>query len=214
MKTVERLMQVVLSGALVFSPVGAGAQQAALYELTENAKVSMTGGLYGRHAYAALQGWAKVGTPVCPPAVLLLNPGAKTCTITAIGTDVIDLASGKGTVSGTWATVVQLDNAVDAPEAVVLSGSFTGNIDLSLAINKVAPLGFVTDGKFTLDGSHGSLGFSGTFRLPFALQQGRRVTPLQNQDAYYLDDRGMPFPVTLNERALGWPTVRLELKFE
>ncbi len=214
MEIIRGLMRVVLPGALLFAPVVAYAQQAVLYELTENAQVSMTGGVYGRHAHAALQGWATVGTPVCPQAVLLLSPSAKTCIITAVGTDVIDLATGKGTLSGTWATVVQLDNPVDAPEAVVLSGSFTGDVDLSLAINKVAPLGFVTDGKFTINSLNATLGFSGTFRLPFALQQGKRVTPLQNQAAHYLDDRGLPFPVTLNERALGWPAVRFEVKFE
>jgi hypothetical protein len=41
-------------GALA-SPVYA--QQAVLYELTENAGVSADGGVYSRHAYAALQGW-------------------------------------------------------------------------------------------------------------------------------------------------------------
>jgi hypothetical protein len=203
----------VLACVLLCVPTLAGAQ-AVLYELTENAQVSMSGGLFGRHAHAALQGSANVGTPVCPQTVLALSPNALTCTITAIGTDVVDAATGRGTIAGTWATVVQLDNAVDAPEGAVLTGSFSGDVDLSLALNKVAPLGFVTNGTFKVDGADATLSFSGTFRLPFAMLNGKRVNAHRVQAAYYLGDDGAPFPVKPSERALGWPTVRLEVKFQ
>jgi hypothetical protein len=213
MKRFSRIL-FLMGCALLLGPIAAGAQQAVLYELTENAQLTNTGGLFGRHAYAALQGWAKVGTPVCPQAVLATNPDAETCTVTAVGTDYISVVTGKGTISGTWATVVQFDNPVDAPEATVMTGTFTGEIDLSLVLTKVAPLGYVTNGQFTIDGAGYSFPFSGTFRLPFATDKGKRVNARKKRDASYLADDGTSFPVKMDERALGWPLVRFEVKFQ
>jgi hypothetical protein len=213
MKSLGRVLFLV-GYALLLVPALAAAQQAVLYELTENAQLTMTGGLHNRHAYAALQGWARVGTPVCPQAVLVTNPKAQTCTLTAVGTNDVDVASGKGTISGTWATVVQFDNPVDAPEAVVLTGTFSGDSDLSLAINRVAPLGFITNGAFTIDGTDVTFGFSGTFRLPFSIQGSKAVHARRWNDAYYLTDDGLTVPVKRDERALGWPLVRFEVKFQ
>jgi hypothetical protein len=213
MKSVPRVLFLVAT-ALFGVPTLATAQQAVLYEVTENAQVTYTGGLFGRHAYAALQGWAKVGTPICPQAVLVANPDAETCTITAIGTDNVSLVTGKGTISGTWSTVIQFDNPVDAPEATVMTGTFSGEIDLSPVLTKVAPLGLVTNGQFTIDGAGYSFPFSGTFRLPFATDKGKRVHPRKKHDAFYLADDGTAFPVKMDEWSLGWPTVRFDVKFQ
>jgi hypothetical protein len=117
------------------------------------------------------------------------------------------------TLHGTFTVVVQLDNPVDAPGAVVQTGSFTGDVDLSAAVAGVAPLGFIRNGVFTIDSTGQTGVFSGVFRLPFGIAGGKRVTPRAGQDAFYLSDHGVPFPVTLNERSMGWPTVRLEISF-
>lgn len=207
--------QVVLSMAcaLVFVPALAAAQEAMLYELTENVTITDDGGVYGRHAFAALQGWAKVGTPICPYELMFKNPRKYRCTVTAIGSDTVSVLTGKGTISGTWATVIQFDNPVDAPEATVMTGTFKGEIDLSPALAKVAPLGYVSNGVFTIDGSDVEYRFAGTFRLPFTIEHGRRRRVDDSRDAYYLADDGKPFHVKKNERALGWPLVRFEVDF-
>jgi hypothetical protein len=212
MKSFRRIVLMV-AGALFLVPALAASQEAVLYELTENAKLTENGGVYGRHAYAALQGWAKVGTPICPYELMFKHPRKYRCTVTAVGYDEVNLVTGKGPIRGTWATVIQFDNDVDAPEATVLTGTFKGDVDLSLALGKVAPLGYVTNGVFTIDGTDAQLSFSGTFRLPFAIERGRRSRSNDERDAYYLADDGKPFHVKKNERALGWPLVRFEVDF-
>jgi len=213
MKSFRQVVMLVACAWLLL-PARAAAQEAVLYELTENAKLTENGGIYGRHAYAALQGWAKVGTPICPYELMFKNPRKYRCTVTAVGYDEVSLVSGKGPISGTWATVVQFDNDVDGPEATVLTGTFKGDIDLSLALGKVAPLGYVTNGTFTIDGSNVEYRFTGKFRLPFAIESGRRGRINDERDAYYLADDGSPFRVKKNERALGWPLVRFEVDFQ
>jgi hypothetical protein len=208
-----RQVVLLMACALFFVPALAAAQEAMLYELTENVTITESGGVYGRHAYAALQGWAKVGTPICPYELMFKNPRKYRCTVTAVGTDDVNALTGKGTIAGTWATVIQFDNPVDAPEATVLTGTFKGEIDLSLALGKVAPLGYVSNGVFTIDGSDVQYSFSGTFRLPFTIEHGRRGRANDERSAYYLADDGRPFHVKKNERALGWPLVRFEVDF-
>jgi len=189
------------------------AQQAVLYELTESAGVDVKGGVYGRHAYAALQGWAKLGTPLCPSAVLVTNPNAQTCTVTATGIDNVSLATGWGPVQGTFAVTVQLDNPVDAPEFAVMTGTFRGDMDLSAAVAGVAPLGFIRNGTLTIDSTGQTASFTGTFRMPFRMSAGKRIRPRDGGDAFYLGDDGKPFPVKMDERSQGWPTVRLDINF-
>ena len=106
-------------------------------------------------AVARLSGWAKIGTPLCPTWVLYINPGATRCTVNASGADDLSLTTGKGTLSGAFAVVVQGDNLVDAEEFVIMTGTFTGDADLSLAFTG-KPLGFITNGVATLDGYAGS----------------------------------------------------------
>jgi len=211
---------------LMVGPLPALASQpdAVLYEVTEdmylldgaaNPVSSVTPG-GRRSAVAQLSGWAKVGTPLCPWSVLSLNPKAKKCTVNATGADNLSLDTGTGTLSGKFAVVVQGDNKVDAPEFVIMTGTFSGNADLSLSLSGQVPLGFITNGVATIDGNAGaSFKFTGTFRLPFSLDEGGRrfwANRLRH-DAFYLNDSGQAQSVKDQERSLGFPTVRLEIEF-
>jgi hypothetical protein len=191
--------------------------EAVLYEVSENMYlVDAQGNVVGpdqavaRKADAALYGWARLGSLLCPAEVLITNPRTDTCSVTAAGIDHISLATGKGTVEGTFAVVIQDDNATDSPEYVVANGVFGGQMDLSMR-----PLGKIT-GTFTQSGSNVSAPFCGTFRLPFAVNaKGKRELPRRNGAAYYLADDGKRLiPVEKAEMSLGMPTVRLEISFD
>src|SRR5439155_5891206 len=153
---------VLLLCASMFWPVLALAKDdpdAALYEVTEDMYLKDAAGNFvasvvpggRRTAVAQLSGWAKVGTPLCPSWVRLLVPTAKRCAVNATGADDLSLATGKGTVGGTFAVVVQGDNKVDAPEFVIMTGTFSGDADLSLSLAGIAPLGSITNGVGTID---------------------------------------------------------------
>lgn len=200
---------------------------AVLYEVTEDMYLIARGGqsesyvsdvrlATDRQAVAQLAGTAKLGTPLCPSWVKQIVSGATQCTITAKGADDLSLSTGKGTIKGSFAVVVQGDNKVDAPEFVVMTGCFTGDADLSLAMAGLAPLGFITNGVATVDGYDGaSFKFSGTFRLPFAMDESGRARwgSRYYSDAFYLGDDRRPMRVKHSERSLGWPTVRLDIEF-
>ena len=96
-----------------------------------------------------------------------------------------------------------------------MTGTFSGNADLSLSLSGQAPLGVITDGVGTIDGySEATFKFTGTFRLPFALDEvGQRRQPRRESNAYYLNDHGRAVEVKNEERSLGMPTVRLEIDF-
>ena len=210
---------------LMVGPLPALASQpdAILYEVTEDMylmdgagnPVSSVAPGGRRSAVAQLSGWAKVGTPLCPWFVLSINPKAKKCTVNATGADNLSLDTGKGTLSGKYAVVVQGDNKTDAPEFVIMTGTFAGNADLSQSLSGQAPLGFITNGIATIDGSTTTFRFTGTFRLPFVLDVTGRPSWARKvwDDAYYLSDNGHPVRVKDNERSLGYPTVRLEIEF-
>lgn len=215
------LLFVLMVGPL---PALAGEPEAILYEVTEDMYLRDSAGSFvsdvataaRRSAVAQLSGWAKLGTPLCPAYVQALAPKAKRCTVNANGADDLSLVTGKGTIRGKYAVVVQGDNKVDAPEFVVMTGSFSGDADLSLSLSGQAPLGFITNGIATVDGPSGaSFKFTGTFRLPFGLDESHRrfYLPRRYLDAYYLSDDGHPFAVRDQERSLGMPTVRLEIQF-
>jgi hypothetical protein len=188
---------------------------AVLYEVSEDMYLlDGAGNVVGpdaavrRAADAALYGWARVGNPLCPMEVLVTNKRAKTCSVNAHGTDDLALDTFTGGVKGTFAVVVQDDNKVDAPEFVVLNGSFGGAMDLSKR-----PLGKIS-GTFVTAGGGQPVPFCGTFRLPFSVVQGNRDVPRRNAPAYYLaDDFATLIPVLDAERSLGMATVRLELSF-
>ncbi|MFQ5829770.1 MAG: hypothetical protein ACE5JD_11535, partial [Candidatus Methylomirabilia bacterium] len=57
--------------------------------------------------------------------------------------------------------------------------------------------------------------FDGKFRLPFALSNGgNKVKPRHGKNAFYLGDDGKKIKVRKNERAVGFPTPRLEVTFK
>jgi hypothetical protein len=134
---------------------------AKLYEVTENMSLEpnvMAPTL--RTATAALQGTAKLGSPLCPVDLIhllfglgLLTRADKPCTVTAVGNDAIETATGSGSVDGTFAVVINLDNATDSPEFVVMTGEFAGKmqvaVDTSVNPPRQLPLINLTDGTFT-----------------------------------------------------------------
>lgn len=193
----------------------AGAE-AVLYEVTEKMYLLDDQGnvvppnlATFRKADASLFGWSRVGNPLCPSSQLITNLGLNACSVTADGIDNISLWTGKGSVDGTFAVVVQDDNAADAPEYVVMNGGFGGQMDLS-----IRPLGKIV-GTFTAGGGSAPVPFCGTFRLPFEMQQdGKRGNPRRGNPHYYLGDDGATLiPVQAAEKSIGMPTVRLELRF-
>lgn len=210
--------------------LAATVQDTLLYEVTEDMYLVVVDGSGAvtryvtslaeathRQAVAQLSGLAKLGTPLCPYEVLasVSYKGVKECVVNATGSDLLALGgpnAGKGTVEGTFAVVVQDTNTADAPEFVVMTGSFRGNADLSLAFAGT-PLGFITGGVATIDGG-GQFDFTGTFRLPFALgSDGKNLKPRRHGSAFYLGDAGQMIKVKDNERSLGFPAVRLEIGF-
>lgn len=212
--------------ALVAGPAPALASQegdAALYEVTEDMYLKDSSGNFvtspvpggRRMAVAQLSGWAKVGTPLCPSWVLNINPGTKRCTVNASGADDLSLATGQGTLKGTYAVVVQGDNKADAPEFVIMTGTFKGDADLSLAFAGTAPLGFINNGVATIDGYAGSaFAFTGTFRLPFVIDEvGKVGKAKKNLGAWYVGDDGSRFHVRHDEKSLGVATVRIDIQF-
>src|SRR5262245_28373709 len=133
---------------------------AKLYEVTENMSLDSLSKPTLRSATAALQGHAKFGSPLCPADLVrllaglgLLTRGDKPCTITAIGSDAVDTTTGSGTVDGTFAVVVNLDNTTDAAEFVVMTGTFNGLmqvvVDTSVNPPRQLPLINLNDGTFT-----------------------------------------------------------------
>ena len=194
-----------------------------LYEITETVKFTGSGVTTTRDAVAVLLGSAKVGTPLCPggiplppPLPPLVDPATQRCTITAIGTDVVPLATGIGPVSGTFSVVVNApgNSSVHIPDLPILTGTFTGTNDLSLAVLHGVPLGFIR-GVFTFDQTGQVVPFSGTFRMPFAFDANGQAKEAEDgeRDVFYLGDDGRLIEVRGNERVLGLSPVRLELRF-
>jgi len=190
-----------------------------LYEVTETVHFGATGmTVTSRDAVAVLMGFAPVGTPLCPVAALVTNPVAKTCTVTGQGQDSVSLATGTGEVWGTFAVVVNApgNSSVHVPDLPLMTGTFKGTNDLSPAVLHGVPLGSIR-GAFTIDGDPFGqpVPFTGTFRLPFALDpHGRAKEPDdEREQTFYLGDDGRLIPVQPHERTLGFPAVRLEVKF-
>jgi hypothetical protein len=191
--------------------------------------VDATNGAVGipaiRHATSQLQGVAALGSTLCPIPEFVTVRGNE-CTVIATGIDDVrlgvDPTTGQliptsGTVHGTYAVVVQLDNDIDSPEFPVQTGMFSGVISFQPPL----PLGFLNDGMVTIDGVPGSLPFRAVFRQPFMKnengQVGKKVTrsdpSARRVPAYYLLDNGDLEKVRPDERAVGWPTVRFEITF-
>ena len=213
---------------------------AKLYELTENMSLKGKKNVF-RRATSELGGWADVGTPLCPQALVdQFSPGATFCFLNATGVDNISMATGLGTFNGTFTVVVQGDNAVDSPEFVIARGKFLGQMNFSPAILYTIPLGSVTgtlwlqsanNGNYDDDGEDSAAGvpFTGIFRLPFVLPTGAPGCDVDPSGAncltppLYLLNAPSPLPADFStwqldrvknvEQALGYPTVRFEITF-
>ena len=227
-----RMSSVVLGmGAILLGPAlgtseahgGDGPRpDAVFYELTEEAVFRPDG---FRDATSALEGKARPGSPLCPhglqayakrffPAAVAVKTTPR-CRVVAIGRSVIDMKFGSGEISGTFWVVVHsvATNLTDAAELVVMTGSFTGHVQVrDLPTGRIIEIlpGSVFKQEMALEGfplplpPNASFSFTGTFRLPFTV----------HHVAVYLTDRGELVPVLPEERALGEPTVRLEVNFE
>ena len=174
--TTKQMVAMLALLAVSGAPGVASAGSATLYELTENMKLVQrhdrssprakrvpTSGR--RVATAAIAGFAEPGTPLCP--LWEYANGSAGCMVHVHGSDDISLTTGLGTLQGQFSTVIQGDNPVDGPEAVVLTGAFRGQMDFSPAILHQIPFGTVT-GTVNATGSRKPSDFTGVFRLPFA----------------------------------------------
>ncbi|OLC12050.1 MAG: hypothetical protein AUH29_17610 [Candidatus Rokubacteria bacterium 13_1_40CM_69_27] len=209
---------VLLGTAVTASPAVAVAQpNATLYEVTET--MSLKGGkMVRRLAVAALSGTVDAGTALCP-AELADALGVTKCSINAIAHDNVNLATGRGPISGTFAIVVQDMNTTDGPEVVIVRGTVTGQVDISPAVFSNVPLGTLLEGTWSATGVRGGPmeGFraqgtlTGTFRLPFEIAPG--VAAYMLNPFTFPADGSFDF-VLPKERSLDEPTVRLEINFE
>jgi hypothetical protein len=187
--------------AVAIGPEPAAAADVTLYELIENMSLVRIAGEDYRQGWAALEGTASPGTPLCPLLV--------TCTVHATGAASVKIATGGGWFSGDLTVVVQGDNEVDGPEAVVLRAEFSGVMDFSPALLARQPYGLI-DGTVTVHNRGESSPFTGIFLLPFVPPGDPSYTP------HYLGLTGlMPngavVPVSADERVLGRPTVKFEM---
>jgi hypothetical protein len=207
------------AGSLRLAP-----RDVVLYELNEQARIIDRGPSMPplREAMSGLQGKAKRGTPLCPEGLMAyaeavlaeLDPpiivkDANRCTVVAFATSVLTLGSMQGTIDGTFSVVVNTDktNFFDSAEFVVMAGAFSGTIQVF--DSDLVTIDILT-GSFTpeqiIDGFPlpAAATFTGKFRLPFKVHHG----------AVYKTDNGGLVPVRLDERALGDPTVRVEIRFD
>lgn len=196
---------------------GAGKPDAVLYELTEHVVVTDT----LRLASSSLEGSARRGSVLCPDGLqthakaLFAMVGLHVrmdprCRIVALGDSQISLQSFGGQISGNFWVVVNSDatNLTDAQELVVMNGTFAGEIQVADADGHIIDIlpGSTFTPTSVLPGFPLPLAatFTGKFRLPSTL----------HHIAVYENDRGRSVPVLPGERALGDPTVRVEVDFD
>jgi hypothetical protein len=187
--------------AVAIGPAPAAGADATLYELIENMSLVRIAGDDYRQGWAALEGNASPGTLLCPMLV--------TCTVHATGMASVKIATGAGWFRGDITVVVQGDNEVDGPEAVVLRGEFSGVMDFSPALLARQPYGLI-DGTVALHNRGEFAPFTGIFLLPFVPAGDPSNTP------HYLGLTGLApngavVPVSAEERVLGRPTVKFEM---
>ena len=192
--------------AYAIAPALVDGADATLYEVTENmrliGKVRDAGqSPRSRRATSELTGIARRGTPLCPAGV----PGTGNCTINVTGKDDVDLATGMGSLGGSFTVVVQDTNTTDSPEVVVMKGKFVGFIDFRPALDPLRPMPYgLCNAVLVVDGGR-SFPFTGVFRQPVDLGFGA---------VYFTGNSAAPFvAVKANEFSLGYPTVRFEIKF-
>jgi len=217
---------VLVSAAMLVGPAlgtseashgGGGHPDAVLYELTEH--VVLTDTL--RLATSSLQGSARRGSALCPDGLQAYAKAVfamvgvhvredSRCAIVALGDSQINLTSFGGQISGNFWVVVNSDatNLTDAQELVIMNGTFVGKIQVVDADGRIIDIlpGSTFTPTSVLPGFPlpPIATFTGKFRLPFTLYH----------IAVYQSDRGRPVPVLPGERALGDPTVRVEVDFD
>jgi hypothetical protein len=193
-------------------PSPAAAADATMYELYENMSVVQYDGRTYRRAWSAIKGTARPGTLLCPLSV--------TCSVNGVGQSSVDVATGQGTVSGQIQIVVQGDNPVDGPEAVVLSGKFGGTMNFSPALLVGLPYGTVVGtvkvgkGGDPAPDAQQPTPFTGIFHLPFTFPDDPSNT------SYYLSFTRSSLtglqpsgvvPVRGSEKTLDEPMVKFEI---
>jgi hypothetical protein len=217
---------------------------AQVYELTETASLIAAGAVGSEASVSSMLGFIQPGNALCPSQ--LATPARRArrgryrsdirdlgpvCTVTITGNNIVDLATGLGSINGTFA-VLGPDPinplAVDAPEVPVITGTFYGSMDFSPAVLAGAPYGTVT-GVLTA-GAGVSVPFKGVFVMPF----GAPCSPSGSDDR---DDRGTSYvtdcyltyalsgtppvvtvtgvvPVTPAQKAIDFPTARFDIYFQ
>jgi hypothetical protein len=216
-----------LALALLVLPAAGYAQATVtLYEISERVTYSpknLTDSVVIiRNATAPLLGFADLGTPLCPSELLVTAPRIKSCTVIATGTNEVSTVTGIGPVRGTFDVVVNApgNRKGHVPNMPMIAGTFDGTMDLSPAVLLQVPLGSMTGNLTITEMADGSgtlapvtpviLPFTGTFRLPFEIDSPGR----SSREAYYLaDDLITLIEVKDRERSVGFPTVRLEVRF-
>lgn len=218
----------------ILPSLAAAEPNAVLYEVTENLRLRQL--MHNqRVATAVLSGTVAAGTAVCPAEIALAYQ-VPYCVLTATATDRIDIATGKGPVSGTYRVHVQGDNPVDGAELVVLEGTWRGEINLAMALlgqdgipntGDELPLGTLENGRWDARGVRGgplqalrAAGkLDGRFRLPFVMGYPLGCEVVGGPSAcygfsspLYLGEAG-PVEVAPNEYSIGVPTVKLEITF-
>lgn len=201
-----------------------------LYEVWENVTGPSATGVIER--VAAISGSAKIDTVVCS-VVKFLNPTAKSCAVTAVGTNTIQLdATGVPVsikASADFKALIEVDNPFDSPEGVVTMGSLSGDVfplpappGTPRGVQKRLPefpvlLGIVGTATVELPAEFGgpvTVPLSGKFRLPFGLNhRGEMVKARRGLPAFYLGDNGRLIPVRWDQTSIGFATVLIELNF-
>jgi hypothetical protein len=153
-KWARRAAAFSLTLVLVAGASYAGDTSLTLYEVSERVTFDpdpSAAGVIRRNATAPLQGFAGLGTPLCPSQLLITVPRMESCTVIATGTDSVSTVTGIGPVSGTFDVVINApgNSSVHVPSLPVISGTFSGDVDLSLAVLHRVPLGAIW-GTFTI----------------------------------------------------------------
>lgn len=232
------------------SPPAGATLAAQLYELTETARLIGRGAAESEMSTSALMGFAQPGTPLCPstsPALAvapgssggsdltgsddLRHGGKAVCVVTLTGSNTVDLTTGLGSIQGSFKVVAPdpaNPRAVDAPELVIMKGSFAGTMDFSPALVSGVPYGTVA-GQLTVDGG-GTVPYTGVFVMPFAaatdpndVNYCNSIFPSGAGDCYLtyaLTSLNPPAvqvtnvePVTAAQKSLGYPTARFDVYF-
>jgi hypothetical protein len=217
---------------------------AQVYELTEQASLTAAGALGSEVSVSSMLGFVQSGTALCPSQFAGQARRARrgryrgdirdlgpVCTVAITGNNTVDLATGLGSINGTFA-VLGPDpinpNAVDAPEVPLMTGTFSGSMDFSPAVRAGAPYGTVT-GVLT-SGASVSVPFRGVFVMPFdAACSWSGSDDRDDRGTSYVTDcyltyalSGTPpvvtvtgmVPVTPAQKAIDFPTARFDIYFQ